>query len=59
LNDAGIEVSYVTDISTLMSTLLKHGRVTKDVVEKVFQFLNNNKVKAKTPGQKVYFLSYD
>lgn len=51
LSEAGVKAECVTNISTLMTTLLKHGRINQSTVDQVAEFLNNNKVKAKTPGE--------
>jgi hypothetical protein len=51
LSEAGVKAVCVTNISTLMTTLLKHGRINQSTVDQVAEFLNNNKVKSKTPGE--------
>ena len=51
LSEAGVKAECVTNISTLMSTLLRHGRINQATVDQVAEFLHNNKVKATTPGE--------
>ena len=54
LSEAGINAKCVTNITTLMAILLKHGRVKQDIVDKVMEFVNNNKAKSKMPGMTIY-----
>ena len=51
LEEAGIKMRCVTDISKLMSLLKDNGRVGQETVDRVTEYVKNNKVTGKTLGE--------